>query len=139
MADLKVEIVSPERLLVSETAQSVTIPGTEGYFTVLGEHAPLMTTLRPGFITAVTATGQHVYFVRGGFADVAPEGLTILAEQALPIAEFDPSSIDADVASAEAAVAAASTIEEKSAATEKLDAWRNLRLEAGQVGDATRH
>src|SRR6185437_3275177 len=133
MADVKVEIVSPERLLVSETAQSVTVPGMDGYFTVMGEHAPLMTTLKPGFITANVAGGPQVFFVRGGFADVSPEGLTILAEQAFAVADFDPNSIDADIEAAEIALAAASTIEEKSAATEKLNAWRNLKLEAQQV------
>jgi F-type H+-transporting ATPase subunit epsilon len=140
MADgIKIEIVSPERLLVSETAQSVTVPGTDGYFTVLGEHAPLMTTLRPGFITAQVGGAAQVFFVRGGFADIAPEGLTILAEQALPIAEFDPRSLDADIEAADVAVAAASSIEEKSAATEKANAWRNLKLEAQQVAGTAAH
>jgi F-type H+-transporting ATPase subunit epsilon len=133
MADVKVEIVSPERLLVSETAQSVTVPGTEGYFTVLGEHAPLMTTLKPGFITAVVGNSTQVFFVRGGFADVAPEGLTILAEEALPLSEFDPASIEADIEAAEVKLAAASTLDEKSAAMAQVDAWRNLRTEAQQV------
>lgn len=137
MADVKIEIVSPERLLVSETAQSVTVPGAEGYFTVLGEHAPLMTVLKPGFITVSLPGNTQVFFVRGGFADVAPEGLTVLAEEALPAAEFDPASIDKDIEAAEVAVAAASTVEEKSAATERLDAWRNLKLEAQQVTSAT--
>lgn len=140
MADgVKLEIVSPERLLVSETAQSVTVPGTEGYFTVFGEHQPLMTTLRPGFITANVGGTPQVFFVRGGFADVSPEGLTILAEQALPIAEFDPATIDADIEAAEVAVAAAPTIEEKSAATDRANAWRNLKLEAAYVAGAAAH
>jgi F-type H+-transporting ATPase subunit epsilon len=139
MADVKVEIVSPERLLVSETAQSVTVPGAEGYFTVLGEHQPLMTTLKPGLITANVAGGAQVFFVRGGFADVAPEGLTILAEQALPLSEFDPHSIDADIEAAEVSLAAASTPEEKSAATDRLNAWRNLRAEALQVTGTAAH
>lgn len=136
MADVKVEIVSPERLLVSETAQSVTVPGVDGYFTVLGEHAPLMTTLKPGFITANVGGAAQVFFVRGGFADVAPEGLTILAEQAMPVAEFDPASIDADIEAAEVELAAAASLEEKAAATEKVDAWRNLKAEALQVTGA---
>ena len=133
MADVKVEIVSPERLLVSETAQSVTVPGTEGYFTVLGEHAPLMTTLKPGFITAQVGGNSQVFFVRGGFADVAPEGLTILAEQALPLSEFDPAAVDRDIEAAEVKLAAASTLDEKSAAMAEVDAWRNLKNEAQQV------
>jgi F-type H+-transporting ATPase subunit epsilon len=139
MADVKVEIVSPERLLVSEVAQSVTVPGSEGYFTVMGEHAPLMTTLRPGFITAVTATGSQVFFVRGGFAEIAPEGLTILAEQALPLSEFNPAEIDADIEAAEVELAAASTLEATEAATIRLNAWRNLKLEASQVLGPTAH
>jgi F-type H+-transporting ATPase subunit epsilon len=139
MADVKVEIVSPERLLVSETAQSVTVPGSEGYFTVLGEHAPLMTTLKPGFITAVVGGTSQVFFVRGGFADVAPEGLTILAEEALPLAEFDPASVDREIEAAEVKLAAASTLEEKSAATAVVDAWRNFKVEAQQMVAATPH
>jgi F-type H+-transporting ATPase subunit epsilon len=136
MADVKVEIVSPERLLVSETAQSVTIPGTDGYFTVLGEHAPLMTTLKPGFVTAVAAGGTQVFFVRGGFADVAPDGLTILAEEAKPLAEFDPNSVDADIEAAEVQLAAATTLEEKSAASETVNSWRNFKAEALQAAGA---
>ena len=65
----KLEIVSPERLVISETVKSVVVPGADGYFTVLGEHAPLMTTLKPGFITVEDNAGvSHVYYVRGGFA-----------------------------------------------------------------------
>lgn len=139
MADVKVEIVSPERLLVSETATSVTVPGAAGYFTVLGEHAPLMTTLKPGFITAVVGGTPRVFFVRGGFADVAPEGLTILAEQALPLAEFDPKAIDADIEAAEVRLAAASDIEERSAATNSLNSWRNLKAEAQQITGGATH
>ena len=139
MADVKVEIVSPERLLVSETAQSVTIPGADGYFTVLGEHQPLMTTLKPGFITANVSGGSQVFFVRGGFADVAPEGLTILAEQALPLAEFDPNSIDADIEAAEVTLAGADTLEAKEAAMAEVNAWRNLKLEAQQVAGSAAH
>ena len=133
MADVKVEIVSPERLLVSETAQSVTVPGSEGYLTVLGEHSPLMTTLKPGFITAVVGGSSQIFFVRGGFADVAPEGLTILAEQALPLSEFDLAAIDKDIEAAEVKLAAASTLDEKSAAMAEVDAWRNFKNEAQQM------
>jgi ATP synthase F1 epsilon subunit len=87
---LKIEIVSPERLVLSEVVTSVTVPGTEGYFTVMFDHAPFMTTLRLGFITVTGLDGKaHVYFVRGGFADVSTEGLTILAEEASPFHEFD--------------------------------------------------
>ncbi len=115
MADgVKIEIVSPERLVVSEQARSVTVPGAEGYFTVLGEHAPLMSTLKPGFIT-VTDMGNiaHVYYVRGGFADVAPSGLTILAEDARPVAEFNRNEIEALIAGGMTALQAADTAAEQ--------------------------
>jgi F-type H+-transporting ATPase subunit epsilon len=136
MADgVKIEIVSPERLVVSEQVRSVTVPGAEGYFTVLGEHAPLMSTLKPGFIT-VTDMGNiaHVYYVRGGFADVAPSGLTILAEDARPIADFNRTEIEALIASGMTALQAASTAAEQDRLTNELDAWRNLLIEANTVG-----
>ena len=140
MADgVKIEIVSPERLVVSQQAQSVTVPGVEGYFTVLGEHAPLMSVLKPGFIT-VTDMGNiaHVYYVRGGFADVAPTGLTILAEEARPVAEFNRTEIEALIASGQTALQAASTAAEQDRLTNELDQWRNLLLDAS-VGRETAH
>ena len=136
MADgVKIEIVSPERLVVSQQAQSVTVPGVEGYFTVMGEHAPLMSVLKPGFIT-VTDMGNiaHVFYVRGGFADVAPTGLTILAEDARPVADFDRNEIEALIASGMTALQAASTSQEQDRLQNELDQWRNLLTEATTVG-----
>lgn len=127
----KLEIVSPERLVISDTVRSVVVPGADGYFTVLGEHAPLMTTLKPGFITVEDNGGvSHVYYVRGGFADVSPEGLTILAEEARPVVEFRRDEIEALIASGMTALEAAATAEEQSRLQVELDAWRNLLLEA---------
>jgi F-type H+-transporting ATPase subunit epsilon len=127
----KLEIVSPERLVISDTVKSVVVPGADGYFTVLGEHAPLMTTLKPGFITVEDNAGvSHVYYVRGGFADVSPEGLTILAEEARPVVEFKREEIEALIASGMTALEAAATAEEQSRLQAELDAWRNLLLEA---------
>jgi F-type H+-transporting ATPase subunit epsilon len=134
----KLEIVSPERLLLSEQVRSVTVPGTEGYFTVLGEHAPFMTTLRAGFITVVDQQGiSHVYYVSGGFSDVTSEGLTILAEDAKPIAEFDRAHIEALIASGLTAQEAATTAEEESRLQHEIDTWRNLLIEAGATGGAS--
>ena len=140
MADgVKIEIVSPERLVLSEQARSVTVPGTQGYFTVMGEHAPLMSTLKPGFITVTDmANIAHVYYVRGGFADVAPTGLTILAEEARPVAEFNRTEIEALIASGQTALQAASTAADQDRLTNELDAWRNLLVDAS-VTTATVH
>jgi F-type H+-transporting ATPase subunit epsilon len=140
MADgVKIEIVSPERLVISQQAQSVTVPGTEGYFTVMGEHAPLMSTLKPGFITVTDMSNiAHVFYVRGGFADVAPTGLTILAEEARPVADFNRSEIEALIAAGLTALQAANTAAEQDRLTNELDAWKNLLLDAS-VGRETAH
>jgi F-type H+-transporting ATPase subunit epsilon len=136
---IKLDIVSPERLLLSEVVKSVTVPGSDGYFTVMGDHAPLMTTLKPGFITVVDNGGiSHVYFVRGGFADVSPEGFTILAEEARPIAEFDRAHIEALIASGLSAQQAAATAEEEARLQNEIDGWRNLLLDMPTSG-ATAH
>lgn len=136
MADgVKIEIVSPERLVLSEQARSVVVPGADGYFTVLGDHAPLMTTLKPGFITVTdSANVAHVFYVQGGFADVAPTGLTILAEEARPVADFNRSEIEALIATGMTALEAARTAEEQDRLRTELDQWRNLLLEAGTAG-----
>jgi F-type H+-transporting ATPase subunit epsilon len=137
---IKLDIVSPERLLMSESVRSVTVPGAEGYFTVLGDHAPLMTTLKPGFITAVDDAGTtHVYFIEGGFADVSPAGLTILADAARDAAEFNRSEIDALIAQKQAAVDAAATPEQKAALTNELDMWKNLLLDAAVSTSGAAH
>jgi F-type H+-transporting ATPase subunit epsilon len=141
MADgLKIDIVSPERLVLSETVTSVTVPGTEGYFTVMDDHAPFMTTLRPGFITVSGLNGRdEVFFVRGGFADVSPEGLTILAEESVPFAEFDHADLQAQIKAAEEALAKAQEPEDKSYAQEVVSGLLNLAIEAQQLNGAHVH
>jgi F-type H+-transporting ATPase subunit epsilon len=136
MADgVKIEIVSPERLVVSQQAQAVTVPGAEGYFTVMGDHAPLMSVLKPGFITVTDMSNvAHVFYVRGGFADVAPTGLTILAEEARPVADFDRNEIEALIASGMTALQAETTAAEEDRLQNELDAWRNLLIDASAGG-----
>ncbi|HWV20076.1 MAG TPA: F0F1 ATP synthase subunit epsilon [Devosia sp.] len=136
---LKIEIVSPERLLVSQTVQSVSVPGTEGYFTVMADHAPFMTTLRPGFITVTGDNSSEVFFVRGGFADVSPAGLTILAEESVPFTEFDHSDLQAQIKAAEEELARAETPEDKSYAQQFVSALLNLALEAQQLNEGHIH
>ncbi|MHA6689105.1 F0F1 ATP synthase subunit epsilon [Devosia sp. A449] len=135
MADgLKIEIVSPERLVLSEVVTSVTVPGSEGYFTVMADHAPFMTTLRAGFITVHGLNNRdEIFFVQGGFADVSFEGLTILAERSVPFTDFDQADLAAQIKAAEAELAAAPTPEDKSYAQEIVSALLNLAMEAGQI------
>ena len=81
MATFPFELVSPEKLLISTEVEQVVVPGTEGDFAVLKDHAPFMSTLRPGVVVVTEASTEvQRLFVRGGFADVSPRGLTILAE-----------------------------------------------------------
>ena len=134
---VKLEIVSPEKLLLSETVKSVTVPGTEGYFTVMGDHSPLMTTLKPGFVTVTDNSNvAHVYYVRGGFADVSPEGLTLLAEEAEDIAQFDRTKIESLIAAGLTALQATNVADEQMRLQEEIDSWRNLLLEASSTATA---
>src|SRR5262245_37964005 len=98
MALMNFELVSPERLLMSAQVQQVTVPGTEGLFTVMPNHAPVLSALRPGVVDDVTAEGaQERIFVRGGFAEVSNSGLTVLAEVAIPLTELDSAALDEQV------------------------------------------
>lgn len=134
-----VEIVSPERLILSEEAGAVSVPGSEGYFTVMGDHAALLTTLKPGFVTVGEGGDAHRYYVEGGFADVSPSGVTILADSARSAGDFSPAEIEAALRRAEQSLAAAEGIEAKDAAQYILDGWKNLMLEAAQTGGVTPH
>jgi len=89
MADtMQFDLVSPERMLLSTQASEVQIPGAEGEMTAMPGHSPVITTLRPG-ILKVLSNGQATEFaVTGGFAEVSPEGVTVMAERALPRAEM---------------------------------------------------
>lgn len=130
MADkLHFDLVSPERLLLSESVDMVTVPGSEGDFGVLAGHAPVMAVLRPGVINVDDAgRPQQRIFVRGGFAEVTPAGLTILAENAIPLAELDAAALDGEIANAQEDVADAKSEETRLKAQEKLDHLKLLRL-----------
>ena len=127
MAVFHFELVSPDKLHFNGPAQSVLVPGAEGDFQVLREHAPVMTALRPG-VVAVEEEGGKVsrYFVRGGFADVNPGGLILLAETAIPTEEVNAARLDEEIKNAEEDVADA-TEENKARAQEKLDRLRELK------------
>lgn len=95
MADaFKFELVSPERLLVSEDVLEVVVPGQEGYFTVLANHAPLMAGLQPGVVEVKNASGaQERYCVFGGFVDIMPDSCTLLAESAVNVNDINADDV----------------------------------------------
>ena len=128
MASFPFELVSPERLVFTGEVESVVVPGTEGEFTVLKDHAPLMSTLKPGVLTVIDAAAkQSRLFVRGGFADVNPAGLTILAEVAVPLAEFDAAAVEAEIAAAGLDVTDARGDEARRVAQDKVEQLREMR------------
>lgn len=116
------ELVSPEKLLVSGDVSSVLVPGTEGYFEVLANHAPFMSTIMPGVVEVKMADGKlDKYIVYGGFADVSPKGVSILAESSIHIDDFDKSDLQGRIARAEKDVEEATAHHAKSAAMDFLD------------------
>ncbi|MDH3473863.1 MAG: F0F1 ATP synthase subunit epsilon [Rhodospirillales bacterium] len=119
MAETKVEfeLVSPERLLVSEPVDMVVVPGEEGDFGVLVQHTPMISAVRPGVI-AVHNGGQVTerIFVAGGFAEVTPARCTVLAERALPVAEIDRAAVEQQLRDAREDLADAKDDVERAAA-----------------------
>ena len=123
---LNFEMVSPEKLLLSEEVNSVTVPGTEGDFTVFAQHAPVLSTMRPGVVDVQKASGEERIFVRGGFAEVNPAGLIILAEEAIAMADLNKEALAQQIQNAQEDVDDASDDEKKRLAQEALDHLKQL-------------
>ena len=107
MADFKFDLVSPERRLAEVDATEVQIPGADGDMTAMPDHAPVITTLRPGIVTVTHAGGSDDYFVSGGFAEITGSGVSVLAERAMPKGEVTREHMDDLIAQADAAHKAA--------------------------------
>ncbi len=129
MADkLHFNLVSPEREIMSADVDGVDAPGVEGIFGVLPNHAPFMSTLAPGVVRVRNGGEEQRIFVRGGFAEVTPAGLTILAEEAIPVAELDAADIAQRIKDAEEDLADAdTTIETRARAAAELQHLNELR------------
>jgi F-type H+-transporting ATPase subunit epsilon len=122
------ELVSPEKIVFAGEVEAVVVPGVEGEFTVLKDHAPTLALLKPGIIEFdQSASRKTKLFVRGGFAQIAPEGLTILAEQTIALEELDAAKIDADLKDAEEDIADAKFDEQRRIATERRDQLSELK------------
>ena len=107
MADsMQFDLVSPERRLASLQVSSVRIPGADGDLTAMADHAPLITTLRPGMLRVESSAGDQEYMVTGGFAEIG-NGLSVLAEQALLRADLTQDIFNAIAADAKTAHASA--------------------------------
>jgi F-type H+-transporting ATPase subunit epsilon len=128
MADkIHFELVSPERLLMSTQADMVVVPGAAGDFGVLAGHVPLASTLKPG-VVSVHDDGQVTkLYVRGGFADVAADTLTILAEEAIALSDLDAAAVDQKLKDLGEDIADAKTPEAKARAQADYDQWQQIR------------
>ena len=108
MATIQFDLVSPERKLASVEASEIQIPGAEGDFTAMADHAPLLTTMRPGVLTVKAGNDVTEYVVTGGFVEVSGEAASVLAEEAMPKSEVTEEVVNGLV---EAAVSAAAGLE----------------------------
>ena len=123
------EIVSPERLLVSDAADMVTVPGAEGDFGVMAGHMPLISMLRPGVIDVRggAKSGDMRLFVLGGFTEAKPDRLTVLAEEAIPMAQIDAAALEQRIRNTEEDLVLLKNEVDRSRAAEQLDHLRLLR------------
>lgn len=126
MASFQFELVSPERLVLSEQVDQVDLPGSDGDFGVLASHSPFLTTLRAGVVTVKRGSEQRKIFVRGGFADVNASGLTVLAEKAIPVSELKADVIAQEIKNAEEDVADAKSPEARHKAEQRLAQLREV-------------
>jgi F-type H+-transporting ATPase subunit epsilon len=132
MATFHFDLVSPEKLLFSGEVSQVDVPGSEGEFGVLAGHAPLVTTLRPG-ILVIHSDGEELRIVvNGGFAEVGPAGLTVLAEIAVPVDEFDRDLLAGVIKDTEEDVADTTDDWQRDKLSRKLDQLKALQAALGQ-------
>jgi F-type H+-transporting ATPase subunit epsilon len=101
MATFHFELVSPQNIAFSGEVDQVDVPGSEGDFGVLAGHAPLISLIRPGVMTVTAAGEQTRYVVLGGFAEVGPDGLTVLADVATTLEQVDRAALTAQISQME--------------------------------------
>lgn len=122
------ELVSPERQLVSADFAEVVIPGQEGDFAALANHARLVAQIRPGILTAKTSSGeQSQYYLRGGFADVGPSETAVIAEYAVPLEEFSAAMLTDEIAIAQDALDEARDEATRYAVSDRLERLVSLK------------
>ncbi len=127
MADtMQFDLVSPERSLASMAATAVKLPGSEGDMTAMPDHAPVITTLRPGVVRVSSPEGDAEFVVTGGFAEITATGTSVLAERALPVSEVTSEILDEMVAEAANA--------RENATAEELDGLAKVAVELAALG-----
>jgi F-type H+-transporting ATPase subunit epsilon len=127
MAKISFDLVSPERLLLSQAVDMVTIPGSEGYMGVMAGHMPLVATLRAGMINMLNDGTETRFFIMGGFAEINAGKVIVLAEDALPMTEMDLAVLDQRIKDAQEDEIAAQTDAERLKAAQRVDDLKLVR------------
>jgi F-type H+-transporting ATPase subunit epsilon len=130
MATFHFDLASPERLVFSGEVEHVVVPGSEGEFGVLAQHAPFVAMLRPG-ILKILGPNEQQFVVRGGFAEINPQGLTVLADFAAPVEDVDRDMIAAQIKDLEEDVADAPEGHMRDRAAHRLDQLRAVQAALG--------
>lgn len=132
MADtMQFNLVSPERSLASLQVTEVQIPGSDGDMTAMADHAPTITTLRPGVLKVAGPEGDAEYVVTGGFAEIGDDGISVLAEQAIAKADMDQPTLKGLIDGATDAFAKA-----QEAKSENVDDIAKNLADVVAIGDA---
>ena len=129
MAELHLEFVSPESVLFSGDVDQVDLPGAEGDMGILAGHAPLVTTLRPGIVTIFRGGAREAVVVTGGFAEVGPAGLTVLADRAVAREDFDTTTLANEIKDAEEDVADSTNEAQRDKLARHLEQLKALQAE----------
>ena len=127
MAELHLEFISPESVLFSGDVDQVDLPGAEGDMGILAGHAPLVTTLRPGVVTIFRGGAREAVVVTGGFAEVGPGGLTVLADRAMAREDFDTATLATEIKDTEEDVADATSETQRDKLARHLDQLKTLQ------------
>jgi F-type H+-transporting ATPase subunit epsilon len=139
MADaLHFEFVSPESVLFSGDVDQVDLPGAEGGMGILTGHAPLVTTLRPGIVTIFRGSAREPVVVTGGFAEVGPAGLTVLADRAVAREDFDNATLAAEIKDTEEDIADSTDQAARDKFTRHLEQLKALQAALG-VAETAAH
>jgi F-type H+-transporting ATPase subunit epsilon len=131
-ATMQVELVSPDKLLASVEAEKVMLPGTDGDFTAMPGHVPVVTSLSPGAIRIVNGADEHEYLIAGGFAEVSDAGISILAEFASLRGEATAEMFQSSLEAAEKALEGL----EKDELAEATRRYSNLKTMVDTLGRA---
>jgi F-type H+-transporting ATPase subunit epsilon len=132
MADLHVEFVSPESVLFSGDVDQVDLPGAEGDMGILPGHAPIVTALRPGIVTVYREGTRLPIVVIGGFAEMSPAGLTVLADRAMPRESFDTLMLANEIKDAEEDLADTTDQRVRDKLAHRLDQLKALQVVLAQ-------